>query len=444
MRSSLGLRGRLLDAFRPPPRSTPAGGAVPGDPTASGTDTAGRPRVFLSHSGDRGVVKDVLDRLEAELGAAGFVPLVDRRMIRGTNFHAAIDTYIATCDAAVFVISQRALHRRHPWVRIEANQLRHKLVQPWFQGVPVLVEGVQPDDLQGTEWEASGLPQQDAVVGDDAETVARTVVAGLAPTRARVEASPIAGALAGKLGEIGDEQTLRDAAGAVGWDLVAPAARDLAQRLLRAEPDEVRTVALRLAPTSQAAARATLVLALPFTWVDRTAARVLDQAVRGSRPAALNTVETFTTKSYVICGASDYPVWKVIRVDALEGERPAALAEEGARTRAWAAGELEGGAPGTEPMGDPVIYAVACSRLSRELVDVFRARYRDRRDVGVVFITRGSWADDTASMAREVDLIRPELDPARERQARQVYDDAIERLQAAHRLDTGLMEEGLR
>ncbi len=443
MRVLTGLRdlgaGALRGVVGRAPRPAPAGaGAAP-----AGPDAGGRPRVFISHSGDGGVVGEVLDGLEAQLPAAGFLPLVDRRTVRGTDFHRAIDGFVASCDAAVFVISRRALRRRHPWVRIEANQLRHKLVLPWFQGIPVLVDDVRPDDLQGTEWEASGLQLRNAVVGGDAATVVRTVVADLAPTRERVEASPVVRALAGKLGEIGDEQTLRDAAREVGWDLLAPVARDLARRLLGAEPGQVERVALALLPSSRTAARATLVLALPFTWVDRTAARFLDQAVRGRRPAALNSTETFTIKSYVVCGASDYPVWEVIRVDALEGERPAALAEEGARTRAWTAGRLEDGAPGTEPEGDPVIYAVACSRLSREVVDVYRTRYRDRRDVGVVFTTPGPWAGDTAALEGEVALVRPELDRAREEQAREVYDRAVRSLQTAHRRDADLIERGL-
>jgi hypothetical protein len=75
----------------------------------------------------------------------------------------------------------------------EARELKHKVDRPEFQAIPVLV-GVTLEDLVG-RWDQTRLAFRSAVIDDDAEEIARQVVAGLGRTCERRRARPLAPAL---------------------------------------------------------------------------------------------------------------------------------------------------------------------------------------------------------------------------------------------------------
>lgn len=106
-------------------------------------------RIFISHGLDKAVDTDMqfLDALEAALQAAGHQVLLDRSQLTlGDAWQHVLHELLAECDAAVLLLSPRALTR--PWVLKEATILAYrKALQTGFPLVPVLLGGVVPDQL---------------------------------------------------------------------------------------------------------------------------------------------------------------------------------------------------------------------------------------------------------------------------------------------------------
>jgi hypothetical protein len=385
-----------------------------------------RPRVFLSHSGYSGEIKRVLVQIEKQLVKAGYEPLIDRQIAFGTEHQREIDRFIEDCDAAVFVISRRALDPKHTWVISEANQLRYKLKAPGFQGIPVLIDKLQPEDLD-ERWEATRLRLRNAIVGGKPNTIAKKIVNGLKNTHdlVQAQASPVAEALGRKLKEVNDPDALRDAARPLGHGLPEPVHMHLALRLLSASEEHIVTVARALASKSEGAARAVLKLALPFTWVDQNAARTLWATITTQRLAALNATQSDTTRCYIVCGADRYPPWQVVNVRSLKGELLETLEADAAEELNWRNGALKDPTP-PERTDASVVFAVHCSRLSAAVIDEFDTSTYKLPNLGVVFVAgRQHWASVEALIAERVELLTPELDAEREAAAQLTFDDGL-------------------
>lgn len=106
-------------------------------------------RIFISHGLDKAVAADMqfLDALEAKLNGAGHQVLLDRSQLElGDAWQHVLHELLAECDAAVLLLSPRALTR--PWVLKEATILAYrKAMQTGFPLLPVLLGGVQPAQL---------------------------------------------------------------------------------------------------------------------------------------------------------------------------------------------------------------------------------------------------------------------------------------------------------
>jgi hypothetical protein len=391
---------------------------------------AAYPRVFLSHSGYEGEVKRVLDWLEKTLLAVGCLPIFDRRhIVAGTDYQPTIDEMIRVCDAAVFIISRRALSSDHTWVRDEANMLRYKMVQPEFQGIPVLIEGLKVTALDGW-WDPTGLRSRDAITGNDARTIAADVGEALRPTRDRLRAEPVAAALAQKLlSLVGSEDALTIAAAPLGEGMIpTPVARYLALRLLQASSPQVVEVAKRLAVAYEKAAEAVLNLAFPFSLFDRAGPRALDAAIRRRQLAALNATKvTFTVSCYLLTGGGEYPPWESTVVEMQDGENLDEALSAADTEGGWKDGALEG--TSYRRASTPTVVAIDCGRLTADVVDGCVAHFRDRPEVRILFVTRdATWDHVPSSLAARVQLIAPAVDAMAEQQARDNYADAKEEL----------------
>lgn len=111
-------------------------------------------RIFISHGLDKKVGSDMrfLDRLQAALetapaGGVAHQVLLDRSQLEaGDDWQDVLHELLAECDAAVLLLSPRALAR--PWVLKESTVLAYrKALDTRFPLFPVLLGGVQPADL---------------------------------------------------------------------------------------------------------------------------------------------------------------------------------------------------------------------------------------------------------------------------------------------------------
>src|SRR4051812_30317202 len=100
-----------------------------------------RPKVFLSHSGYDGVVRESIDALASALEREGYETRLDRRELRaGNDFWKWIGDQIQQCDAAVVQISPRALETT--WVSNELQRLlQRRHADPKFPCIPWLIDG---------------------------------------------------------------------------------------------------------------------------------------------------------------------------------------------------------------------------------------------------------------------------------------------------------------
>lgn len=109
-------------------------------------------RIFISHGTDKTKPEELayLDTLEARLSAAPSAHdvLLDRTRIgAGDDWEGLLHDAIAECDAAVLVLSPRALER--PWVLKEATLLSYRKVrEKVFPFFCVMLPGVTAADLQ--------------------------------------------------------------------------------------------------------------------------------------------------------------------------------------------------------------------------------------------------------------------------------------------------------
>jgi TIR domain len=112
-------------------------------------------RVFISHSAhaaEEPATQVFLDDLSAAIRAApGFEPLADQTDLQaGDVWMQQLYTWMGLCDAAVILLSPRAVTRENSvWVPRETNLLLwRKSLDPRFVVIPVLIGGLKGSDLK--------------------------------------------------------------------------------------------------------------------------------------------------------------------------------------------------------------------------------------------------------------------------------------------------------
>jgi hypothetical protein len=267
-----------------------------------------KPRVFISHSAHEQLAGEVLEAVEKKLEKAGFDVLVDRTRLEGGEFwRGAIANWIVVCHAAVGILDTRALES--PWVRHEMSALSiRRQVDDRFKLLPVLLDGVDENALQGREWSPMDLADLQGVKRDDPAEIAERVREKLEPLKDRYSGdSPIHALerdLAAHLRGV-DEEVLEAAAREVHLDISRwtfdgrEKARALARKLLESKPEDVYYAMIEIRETEPRPARRIYELAAPFAWVEWDAARaILDALKEAPRGVGLNCREYDTCRMY--------------------------------------------------------------------------------------------------------------------------------------------------
>lgn len=275
--------------------------------------------VFISHSarGDA-FAMSVLKRIEEHLKRRNHTPLVDQSDIPpGDEWRPKIVHWLARCDAAVVLLSEKAL--KSTWVRREVNILmwRRALGAPVLV-VPVLLDGLSTEAVQvagleelrpiqfarstqGEQPDAESLSGQvlerfaelpAAATGDDPMSIWLRRL-GLYLSQAQQRSSLLVDAARALRSE---NEYLADVTAQHGGCLF------LAHQFLVAPPERMEAALDALAPSLPDDTLRRLTAALAPTWVDEEAARgVLPEPDRRPRgmTVLLNARATDTAEQYI-------------------------------------------------------------------------------------------------------------------------------------------------
>ncbi|MBL8343083.1 MAG: toll/interleukin-1 receptor domain-containing protein [Rubrivivax sp.] len=209
-------------------------------------------RVFISHSAhatEEPGTQGFLDALIAAIAAEpDFEPLADQTdLAAGDAWMQQLYAWMGLCDAAVIVLSPRAVRRENSaWVPRETNLLLwRKALDPGFVVIPVWVGGLEAADLQANPFLADArldeLQLARAVAGqpdaDKIEPIVRALRDKLAARRAQLVFDPLRVHLEDCLQRFAPpasiEQALLRHFAQETWQPLVPPAQKLALHMLR-------------------------------------------------------------------------------------------------------------------------------------------------------------------------------------------------------------------
>lgn len=274
--------------------------------------------VFISHSarGDA-FATAVLKRVEQHLKEKNHTPLVDQSDLSpGKEWLPEIVSWLARCDAAVVLLSKKAL--KSSWVRREVNILMWRRAL----GAPLLVVPVLLDGLTTKAVKIAGLEELRPIQfartprgeGPDAENLSAQVLERFAELPEGVTGDDPMSTWLRRLGlylsEAQRSSLLVDAARALKAEneYLADVTGQhggclfLAHQFLVAPPDRMEAALDALAPSLPDHTIRRLTAALAPTWVDEEAARgVLPEPDRRPRgmTVLLNARATGTAEQYI-------------------------------------------------------------------------------------------------------------------------------------------------
>ena len=301
-------------------------------------------RIFISHSAKETRAQEIQAALyDALKTSASLVPLMDKRDLEpGDMWRARINLWVGGCDAAVILLSQKAL--QSDWVFYEAVLLtyRHES-DSGFLVLPVYVD-VTPEEVAASRLHPTAITSIQFVpgAGRTVEEIVEGVVKELAKAACRGD-SPVerqAKGLAGHL-DLFEKRHLETAAGLLQYDLKPWLPADDARLLLAVQLQSVGMEAAIPALISlQASLPATLAEPAREKWlqdvVDLVASSWVDQRCIERIPAlareqatpramGLNALSDLTAKMYVLrASAEELRPWKVVSCDAVVGQKQTA------------------------------------------------------------------------------------------------------------------------
>ncbi|HPE72369.1 MAG TPA: toll/interleukin-1 receptor domain-containing protein [Candidatus Competibacter sp.] len=153
-------------------------------------------KLFVSHSSKTPENIQLLRDLCAQLGGrdTGCQVVFDQggAIVGGADWYNAISRWMAECHAAVILFSRAALYDSD-WVQKEANNLAwRKELQGDFILIPVLLEGLEPKDLEQGLTGILNITVRQCIRGThDAEVLARAILGAIAASSPPGTCSPI-------------------------------------------------------------------------------------------------------------------------------------------------------------------------------------------------------------------------------------------------------------
>jgi hypothetical protein len=297
-------------------------------------------RVFISHSAKEPAAQAIQTALVDALEASpDVVPLLDKSDLEpGDMWRSRINLWVGGCDAAVILLSAKAL--ASPWVFYEAALLTYRqsrgdgfLVVPVYVEVDdVAVQGSHLHPTQITEIQAirtAGRPAAE-VVADVVKALEKAACGGSTPVERRAKK------LAGLLADFKEAQ-LQEAAGFIHYDLKLWLPADDARLLLAVQ---LQSVGMRAAIPALLNLQDNLpgavgkegredwlqkvVDLVASSWVDhRSVERIPPIAKEPASPRALslNAASPLTAKMYVLRSSTEEPaLWKLLSCDGVVGQ----------------------------------------------------------------------------------------------------------------------------
>ncbi|MGD8910768.1 MAG: toll/interleukin-1 receptor domain-containing protein [Chromatiales bacterium] len=290
-------------------------------------------KLFISHSSKTPDNLALLQTVCTGLADKGFDILVDNggQLYAGVDWELRINEWMAECHAAVILFSTAAL-RDSEWVKKEAAILSwRRELQEDFVLIPVLLEGITPEDLeQGLSRILRITKSQCIRNATAAQQIVDQVAQGLGPAE-RLAKTPFE-RLQGVLAEILEKQarpeTLEDA-----WNLLDGAnkpqwqpdrGRRFATALVRfmlrdrlGAIQHLQTVLDRIRPRIRKDAAEELLKYLACLWIDAEAAGGISAAPSRAGIVALNgnylpdfTARRYAERAWPLCDQ-----WRYIPVD---------------------------------------------------------------------------------------------------------------------------------
>lgn len=299
-----------------------------------------RKRVFISHSAKEPAAQEIQTALvEALKASPAIVPLMDKTDLEpGDMWRSRINLWVGGCDAAVILLSGKAL--TSDWVFYESALLSYRRERdPGFLVVPVYVEvdagAVKASRLHPTEITAiqavhtAGRPVPD-VVADIVTALEKAVCCGDSPVERR--AKRLASLLAGF-----QEDQLRTAAEFIHYDLNPWLPAQNARLLLAVQ---LQCVGMKAAVPALLNLQENLPAAVgeqrredwlqkvvdlvASSWVDyRNIERIPPIAKGQAAPCAvsLNAASPVTATMYVLRSCTEEPApWKLLSCDGIVGQ----------------------------------------------------------------------------------------------------------------------------
>jgi hypothetical protein len=287
-----------------------------------------KPRIFISHSarGDAETMK-LLDALSDAL-ADTFAVRVDKEHIKlGEDWRHTLNTWIGGCDAAVVLLSPKAL--KSAFVAYEASILTFR---PNVTVIPVFLAGVDENAIAGSDLAPSNIQARQGVAvveQKNVDIIARVQERLKEVARSLTPVDMQAKYIEGRLQDVSlllIEECLRELDVNLGsWERADNPRLSLAVKMMSAGIERATPCLRKIRKAMGKQALEAVFEAVATSWVDLRAASFIEQVAKSEsdkRKLAMNGSRSLIAEIY-IKRASDMPAddsWKVAEISGGFGE----------------------------------------------------------------------------------------------------------------------------